>query len=847
MPIASTAISAHRVRKRRVRCSDSARSLGPECAALLVVALPLAWLTWKNGSVDPADQTVAFGWILGCAAVASLVSAKENRFALPWPAILIALFPLLQLLPLGNMANLHELYSEFAAHSIPPPQQVSIYPYATIHVGIVLAGCCALFAIARALACHSTRTFLILAVSLLAVGLAQTVLGIQQHLATQTLEDPASRFAQGTFVNRDHYAVLMEGCFGLALGLALSTIAGRDWKRWFVGRESLFTVGALLASAACGMAVVLSYSRMGILVLAAMGVTAVAATLLYNRRATTLLAIAGLAAAAVVSAAGLRGLSDRFAELVAQHGDPGRLSMWRDTLRIAPDFLWTGSGLGTFAFAFRRSEPYLPLKTIDHAHSDYLEFLVELGLPGASLLLGAVAFVFVGTLRSLRAMRDIRTRWMAFGCLLGAGGILLHAAADFPLQIPALAALAAMLLGLARGLASPDPTPSTCSRMATGFTCASLCLMSILFHQGYWSSRDAAAIGQSAHNAAMQGAIDEAQAGYVSALIANPFAAAIWIARAELTETAGAPEQAVPMLDLAHRLEPFTVRTQWALANAYLRTGNRPDAIRHFALLAASAPEMRVAVMNAAWTGGIPAADIAAHIVPAQGQAAGEFLNYLVRRKTWTDLPSAYAAFDDAVKQSIPIELLRYTFDQAFAAGEAQTYIDLWKESPGRTDDADGLLTIPPHHPPESFGLSGCGLAWSVRPHQAVATRVITDGDNPAAIEVAFTRPQNVHYSHLSRDFVVRPSSSYSLHAEVRADDLTSSQGVRLLVNSSKGAIAESQPIRGTIEWTPVRLSFRTGPNDHVLRLTIVRYPSTTFDRDITGRFQLRSVGIVTH
>jgi len=135
-----------------------------------------------------------------------------------------------------------------------------------IRACIVLGGCCALFAIALALAGHSVRAFLVVALSLLAIGLAQSVSGLQQHLVSQTRDGPAPQFARGTFVNRDHYAALMEGSFGLALGLALAMTAGLNWRRWLAGRARSLAMAALLVAGACGTAVVFSYSRMRILV-----------------------------------------------------------------------------------------------------------------------------------------------------------------------------------------------------------------------------------------------------------------------------------------------------------------------------------------------------------------------------------------------------------------------------------------------------------------------------------------------------------------------------------------------------------------------------------------------------
>lgn len=846
MPIAAADISsADRTGVRRPRLRSHLWSLGPESAALFVIGGPLAWLTWRTAGVDPTDQAVVFGWVLGCAALASVALRNDTRFALPWPAVPIALMPIVQLLPLGDGANLNEVYALFAAHGVPRPDQISVYPYATIQACSVLGGCCALFAIARALASHSTRAFFVVGLSLLSIGLVQAVLGLQQHLASQAMEVATSHFARGTFINRDHYAALMEGCFGLALGFVLAMTAGRNWKRWLASRESSLVVGALLVAGIFGMSVVFSYSRMGVLVLGVMCVAALALTLFHNRRATVLLGLAGGTAALVVAAAGLRGLSERFAELIAQHGDPSRLATWQDTLRIIPDFAWTGSGLGTFAFVFRRSEAYLPLKTIDHAHSDYLELLVELGLPGSALLFGAVGFVFVHTLWKAWATHNTRVRSMAFGCLLGAGGIFLHATADFPLRIPAIAAMTAVLLGSASGLATSSRSPGWLARGVSGVVCAGLCVASIILLQGHWSVRDAQALSQRAHAAAMQGVADEAESGYVAALSENPFAAAAWLARAELAETTGDGERALDMLKLARTLEPFTLRTEWALANAYLRRDNVDAAVRPFGLLAAAIPEMRVGLLEAAWTGGITAADVAAKIVPPQGEAAGEFLNYLVRKKAWEELPSAYAAFDEAAKRSIPVDLMRYTFDQAFAAGETGAYLDLWKKTSREVANAGGPLTIEHNGTPETFGLDGYGLQWAVRPHRGVATRSLTSDREPTSIEITFVAPQNLHYSHVSRDFAALPSRRYVLHAEIQVDEITSSQGIRLLVTAPGGSLVESQPVHGTTDWSKVRLPFRAGATDRVLRFYIVRYPSTTFDHDIAGHFRLRNMRVV--
>ncbi len=107
---------------------------------------------------------------------------------------------------------------------------------------------------------------------------------------------------------------------------------------------------------------------------------------------------------------------------------------------------WLGFGLGAFENAFRlyRNDT-LPLR-FQHAHNDYLELAVEWGLP-ACIVFGVMLLVLLSLcaqgVRQRRRMEYVPTLGLAASVLVG-----LHALADFSLQIPAIAASYAILLGL---------------------------------------------------------------------------------------------------------------------------------------------------------------------------------------------------------------------------------------------------------------------------------------------------------------------------------------------------------------------------------------------------------------
>jgi hypothetical protein len=359
--------------------------------AASAVALPVFYLAWRRAGVDPTDQAIAFGWVLAATVAACLWGrARDIHLRVPLSLAILAAFPLTQAIPFGGATALasaerQSLWEAFARHGIDAGSTLSIYPYATLQGALVVAGCVALYSLSRAAASRSMRSFLAIAAVLLVLALAESVIGVHQHLRGQVLDDVESGFAHGTFVNRNHYASLLEGTLGIALGLLLGNLVGAAHKRGLEGPRLAWIGVGSIAALACLLGVLFSYSRMGICVVLMMLVGAILLAGLRRRLGALSLGALALAAIAAAGYAGMYGLAPRFIQLVAE-GDPYRLAMWKDSLLVARSYLFTGSGLGTFAFAFQRSESYLPLKGIDHAHSDLLGFLVAFGLPGALLL-----------------------------------------------------------------------------------------------------------------------------------------------------------------------------------------------------------------------------------------------------------------------------------------------------------------------------------------------------------------------------------------------------------------------------------------------------------------------------
>ncbi len=137
-----------------------------------------------------------------------------------------------------------------------------------------------------------------------------------------------------------------------------------------------------------------------------------------------------------------------------------RPEIWRDTVFAIGQYWPLGSGIGTFTRAIGPAER---LETIgialpNRAHNEFLELLLEAGLPGAMAWLAAAWLVLAALWLSLRKGSPVPLPQAVF-----AGGTLtfvtLHSLVDYPLRSMALAGL----IGVAAALVLAPPRSGTLS------------------------------------------------------------------------------------------------------------------------------------------------------------------------------------------------------------------------------------------------------------------------------------------------------------------------------------------------------------------------------------------------
>lgn len=125
-----------------------------------------------------------------------------------------------------------------------------------------------------------------------------------------------------------------------------------------------------------------------------------------------------------------------------------RKVMALNTVHAIRDFIPTGSGLGSFSDVYRTYEDAELVRDgyVNHAHDDYVEFVLDLGVVGALLILCALGWWLKLAIRAWRGKGEGTN--LARAASVAIGVIALHSIVDYPIRTSAIAAIAAIAAAL---------------------------------------------------------------------------------------------------------------------------------------------------------------------------------------------------------------------------------------------------------------------------------------------------------------------------------------------------------------------------------------------------------------
>jgi O-antigen ligase len=387
--------------------------------------------------------TLAILWL-----VEGLISDEwfKDSWPLALPLACLALFAFLQTLQFGNQAG------SPAQINFAPWNAISADPYQTRFfalelLALTIAGVF-LFRYAS-----SERRLRITINVVIGIAVASAIFGIvrqTQPSALFGLPFLPPDLGYGQFINRNHFAFLMEMSLGLILGLIL----GGGVKR----EQALIYFAALLS---LWTGLVLSGSRGGLIAMLAQVIIAALLFSVVVRRGNSteprskvfritqwlpvrVVLILALVVGVVFGTVWLGG--DRLAmrieqsrnELSAETSDlrqgVSRNEIWKASWSLFRAHPVLGIGMGGYWAAIPAVHNASGTMTPQEAHNDYLELLASGGLVGLALG-GWFGIVVLRRIREKLASPNRFDRAACFGATIGIAGVAVHSLVDFGLHM----------------------------------------------------------------------------------------------------------------------------------------------------------------------------------------------------------------------------------------------------------------------------------------------------------------------------------------------------------------------------------------------------------------------------
>ncbi len=363
-----------------------------------------------------------------------------------------------------------------------PPSMVaghtlSVYPWKTRRELLRLLAVLLVFALVRnniASPASLQRLFIVLVIngSLLALFAIIQFSSSSPKTVYWSIKMPAMVF--GPFLSHTHYPFYVNVCIGAGLGLLIaqrqraaagqSASAGWGWQSLL---ENPIELWLLCSLALMVVSVLLSLGRGGFL-----GLLAGCFCLLLLRPARVRgvnwilpAAVLGILALALLGWLGLDQVEKRLATLSSGEAmTRGRWPLWRDTVRLVPDFFLWGSGAGTFQFVEPLARTADPHQVVyEYAHNELLDALIEGGILRLGLTLLILVLIAVLGVRAVRRNAGTPVAGLALGALFGFTTLVVQSLGDFGVHLPSIALLAAVLSAQLVSLGMAPPSPSSVS------------------------------------------------------------------------------------------------------------------------------------------------------------------------------------------------------------------------------------------------------------------------------------------------------------------------------------------------------------------------------------------------
>lgn len=851
---------------------DSGGFLACLCLGLLGVFLEYA--IFNNESVEAwhiclagvaVIAVVCFAWPAASAAAAPSPVPR----CLAWAIVLFPCYAIFQLLPLPpfilrifspeRVGILEGLRIITTPPSFAPLTSV---PSATLEYLLSIVGYTLTFLVVRRLAWQLGRVRNWMPVfCLIAIAALQGVWALFETANSR------SGIAHGSYVDRNHFAGLLEMAIPFTIAYALYAFGGH--------RHSSSTLSAVKAGASvCSgvlllIAVIGSLSKMGFFATLC-GIFVFFSFALVSRlrgwkRGVGVACLVGALVAGFVFLPSdpLVGAVGESLSQGARSDLEGRLPVWRDTEHLLREYPLFGTGLGTYSSVFPKFQTSSLDLFVPHAHNDFLEFATDLGFLGFLILAVIVGHVIWIAAKAIPSSSRY-TRCLALGCIGAMAAMLIHSTVEFNMQDGPNAMFLAWIAGIAASLpVAGAPQPAVSSRhwfprefaLVLGVMLFVYSSAWILFETRFRNDPRAEeqfcrfGICDTDAFLSAQAPSGESQAAapvpeLIEAVRREPASHIRWYYLCDAFTRSGNLDSARNCFSYLLTLAPKIASEQLLAADFYAGLGDNERALNLVSALLRETPSYDRSVFDWFKKKGFTAI----HTIPVLPPVARVYHGYLRWLISDDDIADSALVWDRLWSLGYADTTLANDYSQFLIRKKRyEAAAQAWVRYLGE-HRSGYLITNWIFNGDFESAPSGSPFDWKLEKTPGMQATFDSNAAHTGShsLRLDFSGEKNLSYDHVSQLVYTSPGK-YRFEAFMRTADVTTSKGVGFSISDFTGSSRlslQTEQLAGTHDWTKLERTIHV-PEPTLLLVRVIREPVIfEFDANIKGTVWIDSVSL---
>lgn len=310
---------------------------------------------------------------------------------------------------------------------------------------------------------------------------------------------------------------------------------------------------------------------------------------------------------------------------------------------------------------------------------------------------------------------------------------------------------------------------------------------------------------------------------YKKAIELNPLNYNYWYYLAEFLSEENLRDKALFALNQATELSPGVVALRWEAGMLASTLGDEKSLSDNLRAVITYDPERRNKAFIVLWQT-LRNGDKILKIIPQQ--AIPDYLDFLIKTKR---VPESYKVWINN-KKIISYNLFMYFMNFLIYQKATQLAKNAWVD---RYGDWEGIWNGDFEHE-----ILNNGFDWTISDVEgAKITRTKNTTDTNHTLKIEFDGKHNLDFYHFRQVVPVDENSKYMLSANMKSENLTSSNGLfwEVYCLHDENLFEKSDAISGSTDWHKVKLSFEppSGCNSVVIRLR--RLISNKLNNTISG------------